>query len=47
MKNFKINQVNPEIKNGWTVQADTKRFGENQIMFEGSVRPDRTLLSVV
>lgn len=36
MKNFKINQVNSEIKNGWTVRADTKRFGENQIMFEGS-----------
>lgn len=36
MKNITINQINPDIKNGWAVKADTKHFGENQIMFEGA-----------
>jgi len=35
MKNIKITQINDSIKNGWVVKADTKRFGEDQIMFEG------------
>ena len=36
MKNIKITQINESIKNGWVVKADTKRFGEDQIMFEGN-----------
>lgn len=36
MKNFKIVQTRPEIKNGWVVKADSKRFGEDAIMFEGN-----------
>lgn len=36
MKNIQIVQTRPEITNGWVVKADTKRFGENEIMFEGS-----------
>ena len=35
MKNIQIVQIRPEINNGWVVKADTERFGENQIMFEG------------
>lgn len=36
MKNIQIIQTRPEIFNGWVVKADTKRFGENAVMFEGS-----------
>lgn len=36
MKNIQIVQTRPEINNGWVVKADTKRFGENETMFEGS-----------
>ena len=36
MKNIKINQVNANIQNGWVVNADTKRFGTDAIMFEGN-----------
>lgn len=36
MMNFRIEQINKGIRNGWVVKADTKRFGENQIMFDGS-----------
>lgn len=36
MKNIQIVQTRPEIINGWVVKADTKRFGEAEIMFEGS-----------
>lgn len=36
MNNIQIIQTRPEIINGWVVKADTERFGENEIMFEGS-----------
>ena len=36
MNNILLIQTRPEIVNGWVVKADTKRFGENEIMFEGS-----------
>lgn len=36
MNNFQIIQTRPEIVNGWVVKADTKRFGKDQIMFEGN-----------
>ena len=36
MKNFAIVQINANFRNGWVVKADSKRFGRQQIMFEGS-----------
>ena len=36
MTNVRILQERPEIKNGWVVRADSKRFGKDAIMFEGS-----------
>ena len=35
MKNIRLIRTN-DIKNGWVVKADTKRFGKDEIMFEGS-----------
>ena len=36
MKNFRIIQTRPEIKNGWVVKADSIRFGDDAIVFEGN-----------
>lgn len=36
LTNIKIHQERPDIKNGWVVRADSKRFGKNEIMCEGS-----------
>ena len=36
MTNVRILQERPEIENGWVVRADSKRFGKDAIMFEGS-----------
>ena len=36
MTNVRILQERPEIKNGWVLRADSKRFGKDVIMCEGS-----------
>lgn len=36
MTNVRIFRVRDDIKNGWVVIADTKRFGKDAVMFEGS-----------
>ena len=36
MTNVRILQTRRNIKNGWVVMADSKRFGKDAIMFEGS-----------
>ena len=36
MTNVTIIRERPEIENGWVLRADTKRFGKNEIMCEGS-----------
>ena len=36
MENIRLIRTRNDIKNGWVVKADTKRFGKDEIMFEGS-----------
>lgn len=38
MKNVRIKRTRTDIVNGWVVIADTKRFGKNEILFEGSYK---------
>lgn len=36
MENIRLVQTRRDILNGWVVIADTKRFGKDAILFEGS-----------
>ena len=36
MTNIRIERTRTDIQNGWVVIADTRRFGNDTIMFEGS-----------
>ena len=36
MTNVTIIREREDIENGWVLRADTKRFGKNEIMCEGS-----------